>query len=63
VDKLTPQLIEKYKYIDLFYNNAGVGSRDFPGDTPTTKDWLRMLNINTASSYILTHAIAEIMKK
>ena len=63
VDKLASQLVEKYKHIDLFYNNAGVGSRDFHGDTPTTKDWLRMLNINTASSYIITHAIAEKMKQ
>jgi len=62
INNLVKETIIKYKKIDVLINNAGISTFTPPNEL-TVEDWDTILNTNLRSSFLLTRAVAEKMKK
>jgi 3-oxoacyl-[acyl-carrier protein] reductase len=56
------KVIGKFKRIDVCVNNAGINHIDFLEDTKE-KDWDDIINVNLKGPYLVTRAVAGIMKQ
>lgn len=59
--KLTEELAEKFKTIDVLINAAGIGVYK-PVEEATLEEWNDTLNINLTSGFIITKGIIEKLK-
>jgi len=62
VKQATNEALKEFSHIDIWVNNAGIGSRAML-DEMTLEQWDRVIAVNLTGTFLGTQAAAEIMKK
>ncbi len=62
VKELVDEIVDKYGRIDVLVNNAGISQKVTVADM-TLDDMKRIFNVNMFGLFLITQAVAEVMKK
>jgi NAD(P)-dependent dehydrogenase (short-subunit alcohol dehydrogenase family) len=62
VRELFAKTQEKFKRLDVLFNNAGVGSPSIMLEDISLEDWKRVIDINLTGSFLCTQEAFKIMK-
>jgi len=62
VKNIVSKLVKQRKYIDILVHNAGIYYRHTFKES-SYEDWLKVLNVNLHSAYLLTKEVLPYMKK
>lgn len=62
IEIVCQSILEKYEYVDILINNAGVGSTKSIFERPN-EEWDYVLNVNLKAPYLMTKYLAQSMNE